>query len=111
MDAEGLVASWLRGRAAQAADGSLRFGSPKGVGLADKFRKAYSWISTNALLSPFAELEFGTPVRVESGEQRIELHDEPGFSAFVLLPLLNLMTSRRIVFVGRRAAARLRWRR
>jgi hypothetical protein len=42
MDAERLVSSWSRGRAAPAQDGSLRFSSVAGRSLADKFRKAYA---------------------------------------------------------------------
>ena len=37
---------------------------------------------------------------VQRDQIQIELYDEPGYSSFVLLPLLNLMTSRRLVFIG-----------
>ncbi len=69
-------------------------------GLPAKFRRAYHWIGSNALLSPFAELETGTPRWLHRDQLKVELYDEPGYSSFVLLPLLNLMTSRRMVFVG-----------
>src|SRR3954467_2642527 len=100
MDAEQLVSSWLDGRATIGPDGALEFGQAMSEGLPAKFRRAYHWICTNALLSPFAEIEAGSPRRVQSDQLEIELHDEPGYSSFVLLPLLNLMTSRRLVFVG-----------
>src|SRR4051812_33867027 len=100
MDAEQLVSTWLDGRAAVAEGGGLVFGPEVRDGLPDRFRRAYQWICSNALLSPFAEMEPGTPRRVQGDHAEVELHDEPGYSSFVLLPLLNLMTSRRMVFVG-----------
>jgi MoxR-like ATPase len=100
MDAEQLVSTWLNGRAAVAEDGGLVFGPDARDGLPERFRRAYHWICSNALLSPFAELEAGTPQRLRGDHAEVELYDEPGYSSFVLLPLLNLMTSRRIVFVG-----------
>ncbi len=100
MDAEQLVRSWLDGRATISTDGTLKVGPTKGQGLPGKFRRAYHWICGNALLSPFAEMEAGTPRRLLSDQLQVHLYDEPGYSSFVLLPLLNLMTSRRMVFVG-----------
>jgi MoxR-like ATPase len=100
MDAEQLVSSWLLGRATVSDDGTLEIGPATRGGLPAKFRKAYHWISTSALLCPFTELEDGTPTRLERDQVQIELYDEPGYSSFVLLPLLNLMTSRRMVFIG-----------
>src|SRR5262245_38506402 len=100
MDAERLVSSWAHGRASVADDGTLRFDPVKPAGLAEKFRRAYVWISSHAILSPFAELEAGRAERVQRDELLLELYDEPAYASFVLLPLLNLMTSRRMVFVG-----------
>ncbi len=100
MEAEQLVSSWLLGRAKISDLGTLEIGPAACAGLPAKFRKAYHWICANALLSPYAELESGTPCRLERDQVQVELYDEPGYSAFVLLPLLNLMTSRRMVFVG-----------
>lgn len=100
MDAEQLVSSWLNGRASLSHDGTLQFGPEKSAGLPNRLRKAYHWICSNALLSPFAELEAGTPRRLQSDQLEVELYDEPSYSSFVLLPLLNLVTSRRMVFVG-----------
>jgi MoxR-like ATPase len=99
MDAEQLVQSWLDGRARVFPDGRLHF-APPASGLAEKFRRAYHWISGHALLSPFAELEAGAPQVLQREGTQVELFDEPGYSSFVLLPLLNLMTSRRMVFLG-----------
>ena len=100
MDAEQLVSSWLAGRATLSNDGTLQFSPATSDGLPGKFRRAYDWISTNALLSPFAELETGTPCWQHRDPLQVDLYDKPGYSSFVLLPLLNLMTSRRMVFVG-----------
>jgi MoxR-like ATPase len=100
MDAEQLVGSWLDGRATVSIDGTLRFGSATRDGLPAKLRRAYQWIGSQAILSPFAELEAGTPRRLERDSIQVELYDEPGYSSFVLLPLLNLVVSRRVVFVG-----------
>ncbi len=100
MDAEQLVTSWLAGRATVSNVGTLQFAPSTRDGLAAKFRKAYHWICSNAILSPFTEMEAGTPRWLERNPLQVELYDEPGYSSFVLLPLLNLMTSRRMVFVG-----------
>jgi MoxR-like ATPase len=100
MDAEELVSAWLDGRARLANDGTVQFGPATHQRLPAKFRKAYQWICSSALLSPFAELESGTPRRFQHGDVEVELFDEPGYSSFALLPLLNLMTSRRMVFLG-----------
>jgi MoxR-like ATPase len=100
MNAEQLVSSWLAGRATVSDHGALQFGPATHDGLPAKFRKAYHWICSNALLTPFAELEAGTPQCLERDQLQVELYDKPGYSSFVLLPLLNLMTSRRMVFLG-----------
>lgn len=100
MDAEQLVSSWIDGRATISDEGTLQFGTKQSVGLAAKLRKAYHWIGSQALLSPFAEVELGTPRRLQSDQLEVELYDAPGYSSFILLPLLNLVTSRRLVFVG-----------
>ena len=65
MDAEQLVGSWLVGRAAVSAEGTLRFGPATRDGLPAKLRRAYHWIGSQAILSPFAELEGGTPRRLQ----------------------------------------------
>ena len=100
MDADQLVHSWLDGRATVSIDGTLQFRPAARDGLPAKLRRAYQWICSQAILSPFAELESGTPRRLQRDSVQIELYDEPGYSSFVLLPLLNLVSSRRVVFVG-----------
>jgi MoxR-like ATPase len=100
MNAEQLVKMWLGGRATIDGDGTLQFETDAGDRLPAKFRRAYEWICSNAILTPFSELEAGTPHFLERDQLKVELYDEPSYSSFVLLPLLNLMTSRRMVFIG-----------
>jgi MoxR-like ATPase len=100
MNAEKLIQTWLTGRAQVAAGETLHFQPPPHGNLADKFRRAYRWIAETAILSPYADVEFGQASRVRRGEHFLDLHDEPGYSSFILLPLLTLMTGRRMVFLG-----------
>jgi MoxR-like ATPase len=100
MDSDTLIQSWLKGRAQVAPGGALHI-TPRPQGdLPDKFRRAYRWIAETAILSPYCDVEFGQARRIRRGEHFVELHDEPGYSSFILLPLLTLMTGRRMVFLG-----------
>jgi MoxR-like ATPase len=100
MNAETLVQTWLKGRASISADEALQFRSLPQVSLAEKFRRAYRWIVNTAILSPYSDVEFGQVRRINRGEHYVDLHDEPGYSSFILLPILTLMTGRRMVFLG-----------
>ena len=100
LNAEQLVNSWLTGRARLLENGTLAIETTRAAGPAEKFQRAYRWICTHAILSPFTDIESGTAQRLSRDSTHVELFDEPGFSSFVLLPLLNLMTSRRLVFLG-----------
>jgi MoxR-like ATPase len=100
MNATTLIQSLVHGRASVAADGTIQFQARADTSLATKFQRAYRWIAETAILSPYSDLEFGTPNRVRRGEHYVDLHDEPGYSSFILLPLLTLMTNRRMVFLG-----------
>ncbi|MEK6237085.1 MAG: MoxR family ATPase, partial [Planctomycetales bacterium] len=100
MDSRELVRSWLDGRASLTDCWTLRIAPRPAPTYGDKFRAAYHWIAENAILSPYADMEFGAPVCLEEGDYRIQLHDREGYSSFILLPLLTLMTSRRMVFIG-----------
>jgi MoxR-like ATPase len=99
MDSRTLVQSWLDGRA-RAANGRVALAPSRDEPVARKLRRAYRWISENAILSPYVDIEFGTPLRLEHGEHRVELYDRPGYSSFILMPLLTLVTGRRLVFLG-----------
>lgn len=98
--AEGLVAGWLAGRARMTPELGVTFTPPPAPALAEKLRRAYRWIISSAVLTPYTDLELGAVRQLRRGEATVELSDGPAYSSFVLLPILNLMTSRRVVFVG-----------
>jgi MoxR-like ATPase len=100
VEAAVLVKSWLNGRANVDADGRIELSLRRSLPLAEKIRAAYRWISENAILSPYADVEFGTPVNLDRREGRLALYDGESYSSFLLLPLLTLVTSRRMVFIG-----------
>jgi MoxR-like ATPase len=100
VSAQQLVQSWLNGRAILDAEGMLRFTTPSAPCLAEKFRRAYVWIAEQALITPYHDVELGSPLVLGQGEGRLELPRSSGYASFVLLPLLNLITSRRLVFIG-----------
>ena len=100
LDAKQLVDSWLEGRAQVDSSGTLELTPAHQTGLSDKFRRAYVWIVENAILTPYADIEAGTPRRIGRGECELQLFDQPTYASFVLLPLLTLATSRRLVFLG-----------
>jgi MoxR-like ATPase len=94
------VQTWLRGRATVGPDLTLQL-SPRGSSrLADKFRQAYRWIADHAIHCPYNDVEFGQPLTLGREDRRLELQREASYSSFILLPLLTLMTSRRLVFIG-----------
>ena len=100
MNAEQLVESWLNGSATIGNDGTLWIQPATSGGLAEKLQRAYRWICEHAILSPFTDMEAGVSQRYDKDTTHLELYDQPGYSSFVLLPLLNLLTSRRLVFLG-----------
>ncbi len=100
MSPQQLVQSWLTGRARLGEDGGVRFADAPGLPLAAKFRRAYDWIAARALVAPYHDVDLGQPLALGRDEARLELPHGPAFASFVLLPLLTLLTSRRLVFVG-----------
>jgi len=99
MDPHRLVASWLDGRARVGADGSLVLGARRSAGLSGKLRRAYAWIVEQALVCPYLDLELGEPKTIGKGEARVDL-GRHAYASYVLFPLLNLVTSQRLLFVG-----------
>jgi len=99
-NADALIQKWLNGRVQVSAGETLQFLPLPQGNLAEKFRRAYRWIVDTAILCPYSDVEFGQAHRINRGEHFVELHDEPGYSSFILLPLLTLMTGRRMVFLG-----------
>ena len=53
------IARWAQGRASVAPDGSVQLAERQGEALAHKLSRAYDWISTHALVTPYDDLEFG----------------------------------------------------
>jgi MoxR-like ATPase len=100
VNAQQLVQSWLNGRATLQADGTVRFAPAAGPRQAEKFRRAYDWIAENALIAPYHDIDLGAPLVLGQAGSRLELPHGPGYASFVLLPLLNLITGRRLVFIG-----------
>jgi MoxR-like ATPase len=100
MDSDTLIQSWRRGRAQVSAGRALQIAPLQRGSLSDKFRRAYRWIAETAILSPYSDVEFGGSRRVRRGQHFVDLHDEPGYSSFLLLPMLTLMTGRRMAFLG-----------
>lgn len=94
MRATALVAGWLEGRAT-VVDGRLRFAPVPRASVAVRARQAYGWLAS-ALAVPHDDLALddGEPAGV------LRLHEGPVFASFLLLPLLNLLLGRRLLFVG-----------
>lgn len=100
MDTRATIDRWLaQGRASASEDG-LVFAEAAGLTLVEKFHRAYEWITGQVVFSPYTDIEIGRPVVLGRGSSRVHLHPDGSYSSFVLLPLLNLMCSRRVLFVG-----------
>ncbi len=95
-----LVKSWLQGRAQVTDENRLHLTPRELPRLAQKLQQAYRWIAERAIYCPYTDLEFGPPLVLGKGEQKVELPRETAYSSFLLLPLLNLVACRRLVFVG-----------
>jgi MoxR-like ATPase len=100
MDATEFVNRLLGGRATVNAQGAVQFNKGPEVGLAAKFRRAYRWIAEQSLLPGTLDFEWDVRQRVAHHGFSISLPEQESLSSFVLLPLLTLLTSRRMVFVG-----------
>lgn len=100
MDAKTLVQGWLKGRAEVNQQGEIDFAPQPKIGLSEKFRKAYRWIADCSLPPGALDFQWDVRRRINHHENTIELSDGESLSSFILLPLLTLMTSRRMVFVG-----------
>lgn len=92
--------SWLSGRASVAPDLTLSIVPRSSTELSHKLRRAYRWIADSAVHTPYSDVSFGPPVTLGRGEQRVDIYESSSYSSFLLLPLLTLITSRRMVFIG-----------
>jgi MoxR-like ATPase len=94
------LTSLLRGRAT--ADGmNVHLSVRDGAALHDKMRQAYWWLTNNAVICPYYDLEFGdrSVLKTQAGDE-IGLHDAMSYSSYVLIPMLTLFTCRRALLVG-----------
>jgi MoxR-like ATPase len=98
--AKTLVQSWLKGRAQLDDTGGISFKTHKAGNLTEKCRLAYQWILDNAIYSPYNDIEYGHRITLGRGEQQVNLASEDSYASFILLPLLTLMTSRRLLLIG-----------
>jgi MoxR-like ATPase len=100
MNVEDLVGKWMRGGAKVSTGGGVTVAAASTAGLAGKLRLAYEWIAAKAILTSQGDVLSATPRLAGRGSVKVELHQAPAFSSFILLPLLNLAIARRMVFVG-----------
>lgn len=98
MKPQDIVSSWLRGRASVAGD-RVTLGSARTAALGDKLRRAYDWIAREAIVGPYHDVELGDAASVGRSSVQVELRAE-SYSSYILLPLLNLATSQRLLFIG-----------
>ncbi len=92
----------LEGRASPDRDRlEVHLSERDGKDLHDKMRQAYWWITNNAVISPYYDIEYGEKLSVKntSGDE-VMLHDAMSYSSFVLMPMLTLFTCRRALMVG-----------
>jgi len=84
-------------------EGTAETGSAD-LGLDEKFRKAYFWITNCAIITPFYDIEYedGCSISFKLGDSGADLRlpSDISFSSFVLLPLLTLLARRKCLFVG-----------
>lgn len=75
-----------------------------GAGLDDKMRQAYYWITNNAVITPFYDIEYNEGPAQEyvigDSKTRVTFPSGQSYSSFILLPLLNLAVRRRCLFIG-----------
>ncbi|MCC6464877.1 MAG: AAA family ATPase [Planctomycetes bacterium] len=91
----------LSGRAKAGADLKVHLSERDGRSLHAKMRQAYWWITNNAVICPYYDIEFGqnTALTNTAGD-KLCLHEDMSYSSFVLLPMLTLFTCRRALMVG-----------
>ncbi|QDG52286.1 MoxR family ATPase [Persicimonas caeni] len=102
-DAKTLVASLLDGRArvGDGPDGKNITLGKRGTGSpTDRLRAAYAWIVRRALRTSYFDVEFGPRIELGGGDRKVALVDGEAYASFVLLPILTLMTSRRLLILG-----------
>ena len=99
--ADNPLMSLLQGRAHAGRGLEVHLSERDGADLHAKMRQAYWWITNNAVICPYYDVEFGaaTSVKSTAGDELL-LHDDMSYSSFVLIPLLTLFSCRRALLVG-----------
>lgn len=100
MKADDLLSRWMRGGSASVSPEGRVTIAAAGASLAGKLRLAYDWIASRVILTSQGDIRSGPTRFAGRGSTKVELHEGLAFSSFILLPLLNLVTGRRMVFVG-----------
>jgi MoxR-like ATPase len=96
-----LVARLLQGRAQAGPDLKVHLSDRDGPALHDKMRQAYWWVTNNAVICPYYDIEYGPGTSLVGGSgDQVLLHDEMSYSSFVLIPMLTLFSCRRALLVG-----------
>ncbi len=82
----------------------VQSGESNSLGLDEKLRKAYFWITNYAIITPFYDIEYSDrpPVQFLIGDlkSKITLPSSQSYSSFVLLPLLTLVVRGKCLLVG-----------
>lgn len=101
MDTDNPLLRLLGGRAQASSALNVHLSARDGAALQDKMRQAYWWVTNNAVICPYYDIEYGQRTRL-AGAAGDELHltDQMSYSSFVLLPLLTLFSCRRALMIG-----------
>lgn len=74
------------------------------LGLDEKLRKAYFWLTNYAIITPFYDIEYNKkpPTQFIIGDlkSKLVLPSNQSYSSFILLPLLTLVVRGKCLFVG-----------
>ncbi len=99
-DIQRMVEGWADGRASVDDHGALRLAQAPVGDLASRVRQAYDWISEHAILCDVPDLEIGEAAILQGPAGTVEVRREGGYSSYVLIPLLGLVTSSNVLLVG-----------
>jgi MoxR-like ATPase len=87
-------------------EGKLEESSQSDSGLDEKLRKAYFWITNQAIISPYYDIEYNKKDKPHHvyvlGDRLTQVNFPSGqsYSSYVLLPLLTLVVRKRCLLVG-----------
>ncbi len=79
-------------------------GKAQEAALDEKMRQAYYWITNNAIITPFYDIEYqdgpSPEYQLGDGKAVLRLPSGQSYSSFVLLPILTLAAKRKCLFIG-----------